>query len=345
MTQADSAGNGGFDPGVARALDRFDVPPPSDGFIARMAAIADVAPVAATGLPGAARWQAGMQRGRRSLARAPWARRTAIGIIAFGLASATAAAAGMFESVRFEIPVIARLLAPAPAAVPVAHATRPKPRAPSGKVAVAEPALPDPAAGPVAPMALTRAERIERLRSLPMPVRAVMTERMVTRTQQRLAARGVFLPRAIVRDRVIARTGQTDLPRGTPAEKRAQLRAALIAAPPGSLPPRLERLRARALAQDAAGQAGQPVDQSAAGPDAPRAPAINSIDADRAFAQQGLREWREMRRERRRRWQARQADLAQREAGAEGTGSVQAAPQTQGPALVPTEPAPPRPPQ
>lgn len=333
----------GFDPAVARALDLFDVPPPNENFLARMAAIADGAPIAATAQASASPWPARVRAARGSLARAslargPWARRTVVGLIAVGLASATAAAAGMFESVRFEIPVIARLLAPSPPPVTVARAARPKHRAAMGKAATVEPVLPSAEATPVSIANLTRDQKIERLRALPMPVRAAITERIVTRNQRRLAARGIFLPRNVIRNRVIARTGQTDLPTGTPSAQRAQLRAALIAAPSGSLPPRLERMRARIVAN-------QPAAVGGVAPEAlqgvPSAPATDSAGATPTWAgsqhEQALREWREMRQERRRRWQARQAELAQSRAQMPVAPSSPSAPQA--PAAQPSQPA------
>lgn len=332
----------GFDPAVARALDLFDVPPPNENFLARMAAIADAAPIAATVQASASPWPARVRAARGSLARAslargPWARRTVVGLIAVGLASATAAAAGMFESVRFEIPVIARLLAPSPPPVTVARAARPKHRAAMGKAATVEPVLPGAEATPVPIANLTGEQKIERLRALPMPVRVAITERIVTRNQRRLAARGIFLPRNVIRNRVIARTGQTDLPTGTPFAQRAQWRAALIAAPSGSLPPRLERMRARILAN-------QPAAVGGVAPEVllgvPSAPATDSAGATRTWAgsqnEQALHEWREMRQERRRRWQARQAELAQSGARVPVAPSPSA---PQAPAAQPSQPA------
>ncbi len=312
MSNPVPASNPSFDPALACALDLFDVPPPSENFVARMAAIADAAPIAAKVQANAPPWPARFRAARGSLGRGPWARRTIVGLIAVGLASATAAAAGMFESVRFEIPVIAQLLAPAAPPVAVARAARPKHRAAIGKTAAVEPVLPSAAATSVPIANLTRDQRIERLRALPMPIRAAITDRIVTRNQRRLAARGIFVPRSVIRNRVIARTGQTDLPSGTPAEQRAQLRAALIAASPESLPPRLARMRARFLANHPAA-AGTGVPEALLG--TPSAPAADGAGATPTWAgsqnEQALREWREMRRERRRRWQARQAELAQ----------------------------------
>lgn len=303
MTGADHPHRGGVDPAVARALDRFDVPPPSDAFLARVVAIAETGPPMSLATPFAPRWKDRLQR----RGRGPWVRRTAIGLIAVGLASATAAAAGMFEAVRFEIPVIAQLLTPTPQRPPVTSVAQAKPRPARVNPAAPDPIMPAAEANPLAPPLLTPAERAERFRALPMPVRAVVTERMVTRTQRRLAARGVFVPRAIVRDRVVARTGQTDLPSGTPAERRAQVRAAVIAAPPGSLPPRLERWRARLVLQQSgigAGRGATNENSSVGSSDVVSAvpPGVQVGEAREA--------WRALRADQIRRWRARVAERA-----------------------------------
>ncbi len=284
----------GMDHAAANALDRFDVPPPSDDFVARMIAIADVSPPAEQVATAAPRWKARLQRSRRG----PWMRRTAIGLIAVGLASATAAAAGIFDTMRFDMPVIARLLVPAKPEPVIVKAVRTKPKAQSRMVAAADPAPPGNDQLAAAPRLLSPAERAERFRALPLPVRAVVTERMVTRTQRRLAARGIFVPRDMVRERVAARTGQNDLPQGSAFERRAQMRAALIAASPESLPPRLERLRARLLLQEAALP-----DQSdlAAGTDIEPATDIRT--------QQARQAWRDLRRDQMLRRRARWADM------------------------------------
>ncbi len=285
----------GMDPAAENALDRFDVPPPSDDFVARMIAIADVSPPAEQVVTAAPRWKARLKRSRRG----PWMRRTAIGLIAVGLASATAAAAGIFDTMRFDMPVIARLLVPAKPEPVIVKAVRTKPEAQSRMAAAADPAPPGNDQLATAPRLLTPAERAERFRALPLPVRAVVTERMVTRTQRRLAARGIFVPRDMVRERVAARTGQNDLPQGSAFERRAQMRAALIAASPESLPPRLERLRARLLLQEAALP-----DQSglAAGADIDPAEDIRT--------QQARQAWRDLRRDQMLRRRARRADMA-----------------------------------
>lgn len=230
----------GFDPAVARVLDRFEVPAPSAGFLDRLAMIPD-RPQPLPLLPARPRFRPASHR--------PWVRRSGIGLIALGLASATAAAAGALDRFQFDIPVIAQLFVATPAPAPVQVATKAKPRAtrlPPARATSTPIAMPT-AMATATPLAVARAERLVRFQALPMPVRAIATERLVTRIKRRLAWRGVDVPRAAIRARVIARTGQSDLPVGPRWARRAQYRAALIAAPPGSLPPRLERLRARIL--------------------------------------------------------------------------------------------------
>lgn len=300
----------GIDRKATIALDRFDVPPPSDAFISRMMAITDLPPTVEKVATATPRWKARFQRSRRG----PWMRRTAIGFIAAGLASATAAAAGMFDAVRFEMPVIARMLVPATSDRAAAKAVPAKPKAASRNVAAADiaPAGSDQFAP--ASRLLTPAERAERFRALPLPVRAVVTERMVTRTQRRLAARGIFVPRDVVRERVVARTGQNDLPQGSATERRAQMLAALIAAPVGTLPPRLERVRARLLARQAI--APPLVGDSALTPRGYDTPAMTN--AQIAQAQDA---WRDLRRDQIRRWRLRQAEAAVRNDGVEARGA------------------------
>lgn len=289
----------GIDRATATALDIFDVPPPSDGFVARMLAIADLSSPVDHVLPAMPRWKARLERSRRG----PWMRRTAIGLIAAGLASATAAAAGMFDAVQFDMPVIARMLAPAAPSPKVAKTVRAKPKAALRPVAIADAAPLGADQMAAAPRLLTHAERAERFRALPLPVRAVVTEQMVTRTQRRLAARGIFVPRDMVRARVAARTGQNDLPQGSAMERRAQMRAALIAASPGSLPPRLERLREQLLMQQ-----GDSPEESRLASGADIDPAMDTQ------TQQARAAWRDLRRDqmlrRRLRW-AQQASPAQ----------------------------------
>ncbi len=293
----------GMDQAAASALDYFDVPPPSDDFAARIMAIAATSSAADTAAAATPRWKARFQRSRRG----PWMRRSAIGFIAIGLASATAAAAGIFDTMRFDMPVIARLLVPDTPTPVVVKAVRSRAKAQSRTAAAADPAPPGNNQLPAPPRLLTREERAERFRALPLPVRAVVTERMVTRTQRRLAARGIFVPRAVVRDRVVARTGQTDLPQGSPAERRDQMISALMTAPPGSLPPRMERLRARMLARNAIAPGvtlptmGDLIGQ----PTGDRSASMTKEQIDQARAA-----WRDLRQDQMLRRQARRARLA-----------------------------------
>lgn len=237
-----SASAGGFDAATMRLLDHFDVPVPGDDFLDRLAIIP------ASPAPGIILNAAPPRFRRRG--RGPWVRRTVTGLVALGLASATAAATGVFSVLPFDIPVITQLLDPTPAPTRVASA----PSKSARKVAPSSPPTPLATASiPAVEQApsVSRGKRLEKFQSLPMPIRAVITERVVTRIQRRLERRGITVPRDAVRAEIIARTGQTDLPpaaqMGTPRERRAAARDALIAAPAGSLPPRLEMLRQRAI--------------------------------------------------------------------------------------------------
>ncbi len=227
-----------FTADIALALDQFDVPPPSAGFFDRLTAIAQTEPAVLP--PHRPRFRTTM-RGR-------WMTRGAVVVLAFGVASATAAATGVFHAIGFDIPAIAQFVAPAP----VKRAATPKHRHhPAKPIAAPPPAVAVAKAAPTPPMMLTREERRARFRALPMPVRAVMIERRVTRIQRRLAWQGIDAPRAAIRARVEERLGQSDLPTGSDRERRAQLRAAVLAAAPGTLPPRLERWRWRIMARQA----------------------------------------------------------------------------------------------
>jgi hypothetical protein len=107
---------------TARALDRYDVPPLSPGFADRLVAKA-LAGEAADALPPIT----APRRGRRGV----WARgrRVVIGVAAFSLMSAAAAATGVFGDAAKDVPVIGPLIAiVAPAPKPKAIiAAKPKP--------------------------------------------------------------------------------------------------------------------------------------------------------------------------------------------------------------------------
>lgn len=120
-----------IDPAFARTLDRFDVPSPTAGFLERIAQASSSAQT----VPGAsAIWM-------RRRTRDTWRRGTLVGIVAIGLASAAAAASGVFGSISFKVPPIAALFSPAPKPTPVLHAkpkipklSRPTPERPSAVV-------------------------------------------------------------------------------------------------------------------------------------------------------------------------------------------------------------------
>ena len=187
------------DPAIASALDRFDVPGPSAGFLERIARVPHAAGLAPLPIPPR----------HRLRNRGPWMRRTTTGIVALGMASVTAAAAatGMFETIGVRLPTIAALLAPAPASV-AAHkppvATRKKP-AQVAKIAAPTPepeAIAAPLPSPPYPDARAR---LQRFLQLPPPMRAAIRERQITRVQLQLADRGIFLPRPEIRRRLIRR--------------------------------------------------------------------------------------------------------------------------------------------
>ncbi len=94
----------GIDQAFADALDRFDVPSHADGFL-EMIAHAPSRSQSRTGT--SAIWP-------RLHGRNTWRRGTLVGIVALGLASAAAAATGMFGPIHLDVPPIAKLFAPSP---------------------------------------------------------------------------------------------------------------------------------------------------------------------------------------------------------------------------------------
>ncbi|OYY90856.1 MAG: hypothetical protein B7Y45_05365 [Sphingomonas sp. 28-66-16] len=224
---------------MARALDRFDVPSPSPGFLDRVARVPVAGPVAP-----ATRARRLVDRGRRGA----WARRTMIGVVALGLASATAAATGVFESIRVRLPAIATILAPSPpppVAVAVHHPARkrPKPVAPP-------PAPPSPEAIDPEPSPIVAVDLRARWQALPAPVKAVLRERAmrqtVTRVQNRLADRGIDVPRPVIRAELERRQALRMADR---REEQAR-REALGLPPPPPTPEQLARwARQRARAE------------------------------------------------------------------------------------------------
>jgi hypothetical protein len=126
-----------IDGATARALDRYSVPPLSSGFADRLVAKAlageSIAPLPPVTEP---------RRERRGV----WARgrKVVIGVAAFSLMSAAAAATGVFGDAAKNVPVIGPLIAiVAPAPKPKAIVTpKPKPAAPAPKL-VAPPVVAD----------------------------------------------------------------------------------------------------------------------------------------------------------------------------------------------------------
>lgn len=119
-----------FDPVLRDALDRFTVPPLSAGFIDRVVAVA-MGPAKPLPLAVAPR------RDRRG----SWVRghRVIIGVVAFGLMSAAAAATAIFPDMARTIPVIGTLIAHV---TPARHDTKPK-KAIAKKPAIVKPNSPE----------------------------------------------------------------------------------------------------------------------------------------------------------------------------------------------------------
>lgn len=124
-------------PAMRAALDRFVVPTASADFIDRMAIPST--PKSYDRLLSWSRY-ARSRRGR-------WARRASVGIIALGLAGATAAAAFVFDTIRLQIPSVATVLSSAPRV-----ATSP------AKIVRRTAALPNDATGPKPPAIVTPVE-------------------------------------------------------------------------------------------------------------------------------------------------------------------------------------------
>lgn len=213
-----------FDPVTARALDRFAVPPLSPDFADRVVAKA-LARTEADALPP-------VVPARHAARRGVWARgrRVLIGVTAFSLMSAAAAATGVFGDAAKNVPVIGTLIAsvaPAPKPKPPVKA-KPKPAAPA--LVAASPATTadaptigaaEPNADTLLPPTLRRqirrevvaqrlVDRIERAEALgikPTPQqRARMAERLAAMPpQQRVAL--IRRVREIRRERQIA-TGE-----------------------------------------------------------------------------------------------------------------------------------------
>lgn len=164
-----------FDAATARALDRLTVPPLSPGFADRIVAAASTR-TAADALPmpvaprGAAR-RGAWARGRRVL----------IGVAAFGLMSAGAAATGVFGDVAKNVPVIGPLIASvAPKPKPVAVA---KPKL----AKVAKPVPPPVAVAPPVEPAAPSPETVTSPRERRALRREFVAQRLVDRIERREA--------------------------------------------------------------------------------------------------------------------------------------------------------------
>ncbi len=169
------------DPQFDAALDRFTVPLPSADLAARIMAAAAQDRVSPALLPASLR-----RRDRRG----PW--RALIGVAAFGLMSATAAAAGLFGQMPIRIPVLTALVESAvgvpaekPVALPKKRANKQAPNKSPPSVVVPEikvPPLPERAASGPTP----EERRIDRAKEV-----ADRMERRVLAKEQRRAARGL----------------------------------------------------------------------------------------------------------------------------------------------------------
>ena len=166
-----------LDPALGKALDAYTVPPLSPGFADRVvAAAANVRPSLPAPVPS---------RGGR---RARWIRghRVVIGVVAFSLMSAGAAATAIFGDVARTIPVIGPLIASVSPAKP-----QPKPKL--AAVAKPKPDEGDPPAvvdeADTAPLPLTLPERIVVRRAIR---REIVAERIAVGLQQRAERRAAL---------------------------------------------------------------------------------------------------------------------------------------------------------
>lgn len=185
-----------LDPALAAALDRLSVPPLPGDFADRVAARA-----AARGTMPSLPDFRGRGRGRWSRGRS-----ILVGVAAFSLVSAAAAATGVFGPISRETPVIGPILASvAPAVVakpkPV---VKPKPRLVAPAPQLAEAVVPPPP-GEVAPLPST--DRVE--------TRAALIAERLERRAERRAARGLP-PKPIARRQI--RKALADM---TPEERKA----------------------------------------------------------------------------------------------------------------------------
>lgn len=253
-----------FDPATARALDRFVVPPLSSDFADRVVAEA-LARHSADALPP-------VMPARHAARRGIWARgrRVLIGVTAFSLMSAAAAATGVFGDAARNVPVIGTLIAS------VAPAPKPKPQVkPKPKPAAPAFASPSPVATPDVPPVAVNEPGADTI--LPPAVRRQIRRELVA---QRLVDR-------------IERAEALGI-KPTP-QQRAQVAERLAAMPPQQRVALIRRVREiRRERQIAAGEGGAVQPQAR----------LLSPDERRQFRE----EWQRLREERRQRRLQRQAD-------------------------------------
>ncbi len=241
-----------IDPAIAAALDRFDVPPPGDDFVARMA----VMPVIGGATLPPLRRRRLIDRAFDRRGRGAWLRRGAIGVIALGLASATAATTGFFPALHLALPArVVAFLTPRPHPKPgkghVHHVTHP-----AALVPPAEAPPPGGLAGNMAPGAGAMPLVAPGLPDPELRRRQIAKrEARVAVIQARLAANGVVVPKPVIRRELLKRQiaigaalrgdTTTPLPPGM-AQMRDRAMAYLAAHPRQA-----ERMRARAAQADA----------------------------------------------------------------------------------------------
>jgi hypothetical protein len=219
------------------ALDRFTVPPPSDNFAARVTAAA----LAQSDAPASA-----VSQSRSHHRRGKWVRtrHVVMGVGAFSLMSATAAAAGLFGDMNVRIPVISALVES------VAHVTKKTPKPPQMVAKpLPTPAKVKPAEAPLMPVVIVPdMPPPEALIVTPEQRRAAHADRVADRLEGQMARRdarraalGLPLrpdPRQITVERL--RAAQSDDERRAifqelraNAEKRRALRAQRLGIEPG----------------------------------------------------------------------------------------------------------------
>ncbi|MFM9853242.1 MAG: hypothetical protein ACKVOJ_10630 [Sphingomonadaceae bacterium] len=195
-----------IDPMLAKALDRYSVPPLRADFADRVLAMA-LAPAPAPVAPAPRRDTRGGWRRARTIL---------IGMGAFGVVSAAAAAGGVFGDVAKDVPVIGTLIASvAPAKPKPKHVTPPAPKAKPAPTAViaAKPTSPQPPLIADAPPIEIAPPVIER-----GVMRRARVERRVEAIQTRRAEKGLP-PLAEPQARALAHFSML------PPEKRAEIKA------------------------------------------------------------------------------------------------------------------------